>query len=367
MKRKKRDFSRFTRKINYSSCNEDTRSELKALKIGEKDIVLAVTGSGARCLDLLVARPKKIISIDMNPLQNHLLELKMAAIGNLSYDEYLGFLGVRKNPHRISLYWRIRRDLSSESMAYWDRQSSAIRKGIIYQGRWERYFKSLSLIVRLFRRKRLKKLFSFTDIAEQAAFCRSSWNTEGWRKFILFVCRRFFWRYIYQDPGFYRYVPEDFPVGSYIYGCLSRTLERFLARENHFFSLLVHNKYIHENSLPLHLQERYFPLLKAYIGRIEVVTDSLQHFLGCLPENSVHKFSLSDISSYTSEQDYASILKSCVRASAPKALFCIRHFLVKREIPASLRSRFICLPGLEGELEKTDMSFAFTFNAGKIV
>jgi S-adenosylmethionine-diacylglycerol 3-amino-3-carboxypropyl transferase len=367
MKKRNQIFRRFTQKINYSSCNEDARSELKALRIGQDDIVLAVSGSGARSLDLLISRPKKIISIDMNPLQNYLLELKIAAIKNLPYDEYLEFLGVRKSAGRISIYKRLRKDLSAEAKEYWNGQSMALKRGIIYQGRWERYFKSLSLIVKLFRGKKIKKLFTFTDTAEQIEFCRKRWNTKRWRKFILFVCHRFFWKYIFQDPGFYRYVPKDFPVGDYIYACLSKTLEKYPARENHFFSLLVHNKYINENSLPIYLQEKYYPLLKENVSRIEIVTDSLQRYLGNLPEKSIHKFSLSDISSYTSEADYVSILESCVRVSAPEALFCLRHFLVKREIPGTLKHKIELFTGFGKELETTDMSYAFTFSVGKIV
>lgn len=367
MRKTKHPFRRFTQKINYSSCNEDTRSELKALRIGQQDTVLAITGSGARPLDLLICQPEKVISIDMNPLQNHLLELKIAAIKNLAYDEYLEFLGVRESPERISLYKRIRSDLTSGAREYWDRQSRELGKGVIYRGRWERYFQGLALIVKLFRRKKIDRLFSFTDIENQIEFCRHKWNTKGWKIFILLVCHRFFWKYIFRDPGFYRYVPRDFPVGDYIYTCLCRTLQTYLARENHFFSLLVHNRYINESSLPIHLQEKYYPLLKKNVTRIEIVTDSLQNFLENLPEKSVHKFSLSDISSYTSEQDYDSILESCVRVSGPESIICIRHFLVKRGIPQTLARNIELLKDLEEELERKDMSYAFSFNVGKIL
>lgn len=366
MKKKDRIFQHFTRKINYSSCNEDTRSELKALKIGEEDIVLAITGSGARSLDLLISRPEKIISIDVNPLQNFLLELKIAAIKNLTYDEYLEFLGVRESSRRIYLYRRIRSGLSTGAKEFWDGEFPVLKKGIIYQGRWERYFKSLSVFVKIMRRKKIEKLFAFTEIAEQTDFCRQKWNTVAWRKFILFVCCRFFWKYIFRDPGFYRYVPEDFPVGEYIFACHTKTLERYLARENHFFSLLVHNKYIDENYLPIHLQKKHYPLIKEHVSRIAIVTDSLQNFLRTLPEKSIHKFSLSDISSYTSEADYVSILRSCARVAVPGARLCIRHFLVKRGIPATLKSSIELFPELEKELEGMDMSYAFTFSVGRI-
>ncbi len=85
----------FLETLNYSSSNEDSNSELKALCIDKNDSILSITGSGARALDLLIKNPAKIVSIDFNPCQNHLLELKIAAIQHLEYQEFLEFLGAR--------------------------------------------------------------------------------------------------------------------------------------------------------------------------------------------------------------------------------------------------------------------------------
>ncbi len=367
MKTNKLHFKHFKKNINYSSCNEDTFSELKALEINRDDVVLAVTGGGARALDLLIAKPKKIIAIDVNPLQNHLLELKMAAIKSLSYEKYVEFLGLRDYKQRLSLYHQICPDLSHEARSYWDAQSMMIKKGVIYQGRWERYFKTLSLVVKIFRRKKVKKLFSFTDIEEQREFCQKEWNTKVWKSFIRFVCRRLFWKYFYKDPGFYHYVPKNFPVGEYIFESMSKSLDTYLAKENHFFHLLVLNKYINEKSLPIYLQEKNYSLLKENLERIEIVTDSLQNYLDNCPERSISKFSLSDISSFTSDEEYISILKSSKRVSTSKGLFCLRHFLVKRDVPEILRKKIRIFHNLEKELAKTDLSFGFTFTVGQFL
>lgn len=83
---------KFFEKINYSACNEDSRSEIEALNINENDVILCITASGARSLDLLVKNPKKIVSIDFNKTQNFLLSLKIAAYQGLNYDEFLSFL-----------------------------------------------------------------------------------------------------------------------------------------------------------------------------------------------------------------------------------------------------------------------------------
>jgi len=366
MKTSRANFEHFNQKINYSSCNEDTFSELKALRIKNDDVVLTITGSGARVLGLLIAQPKKIISIDMNPLQNYLLELKIAAIKSLSYEKYIEFLGLQDCRHRISIYRQIRSKLSHQARNYWDSQTKMIKRRIVYQGRWERYFKRLSVVVKIFRRKKIKKLFSFVDIENQRDFCRKEWNTRGWKLFLNLVCRRFFWKFSYGDPGFYQYVPESFPVGDYIFERMSKSLETYLAKENHFFSLLILNKYINKKAFPIHLQKKYYSLIKKNVSRIEIVTDSLQHYLENMPEKSIDKFSLSDISSYTSNENYLSILKSCLRVSKSNGLFCLRHFLVKRDIPEALRKKILLFPILQEELAETDLSFSFTFTVGQV-
>jgi S-adenosylmethionine:diacylglycerol 3-amino-3-carboxypropyl transferase len=84
----------FFEKINYSASNEDGDSESEALQIRNSDVVLCITGSGARTLDLLIDNPSKIYSIDFNPTQNYLLKLKMAAYQALEYEEFCEFIDV---------------------------------------------------------------------------------------------------------------------------------------------------------------------------------------------------------------------------------------------------------------------------------
>src|ERR1039457_1199967 len=70
---------RYSGRINYSSCNEDSHSELEALRLAPDKRVLCVTAGGGRVLNLLYDRPREIMAVDVNPTQNHLLELKIEA------------------------------------------------------------------------------------------------------------------------------------------------------------------------------------------------------------------------------------------------------------------------------------------------
>ena len=88
-------WTRFSERISYSTCNEDSKSELEALRLGPGKRVFCITAGGGRVLNLLYDRPREIVAVDVNPTQNHLLELKAAAMRTLGYQPYLAFLGVR--------------------------------------------------------------------------------------------------------------------------------------------------------------------------------------------------------------------------------------------------------------------------------
>jgi len=115
------------------------------------------------------------------------------------------------------------------------------------------------------------------------------------------------------------------------------------------------------------LEEKNNSLIKKNLARVEIVTDSLQRYLDKCPERSISKFSLSDISSFTSDEEYISLLKSCRRVSTSGGRFCIRHFLAQKDFPESLRKKIRIFSHLEKELAKTDLSFGYTFTVGEFL
>ena len=69
--------AKFFKRLSYSIGNEDWETEREALSIQADDKVLCITASGDRPLNLLMNECREIVSIDANPVQNYLLELKI--------------------------------------------------------------------------------------------------------------------------------------------------------------------------------------------------------------------------------------------------------------------------------------------------
>lgn len=356
----------FLETVNYSSCNEDSESEIKSLRIGEQDRILCITGSGARSLDLLTKKPSEIVSIDFNPCQNYLLELKMKAIKFLDYEDFLAFLGITSSTKRMRYYEIIKKSLTPDSRSYWDRNIAVLKKGIIYQGRWERYFGSLSKMVGIVRPRLRDKLFSCKNLEEQADIWMKKWNNSVWRAFLKVISSRFAWKYIFGDPAFYRNIHNDFSIYKYLQERLVAGMNHIRANESPFLNLLFFGQFKPSGALPPHLKRENYQTMRTHLDRISIVTESLIDYLWQQPEGSFDKYSLSDFSSYTNPIEYERIWKGILKTSKTGALVCERQFLVKRQLPAELMAFLKRKEKLEKELESSDNSIFYTFVIAEI-
>ena len=356
----------FLNTLNYSSSNEDSRSELKALQIAEGDSVLCITGSGGRPLDLLIENPAVIVSIDFDPCQNFLLELKLAAIKHLEYEEFVGFLGVHSSEKREETYNSIRNILSAEARRYWDSNLRMIKKGIIYQGRWERSFRLLARMVSLVRPKLVGKLFSCNDIDEQFKIWHEKWDDRLWRSFLRLISSKIVWKYGLGDPGFYKYVPDNFSIYLYLVNKFNSAFENMVVSKSPFARLLFLGEYDPNRVLPLYLQKINYKKLKNLRTWVQIVTDSFTKYLQNCKSKRFDKYSLSDFSSYTSIEEYRQIWQGIIKTASPGARTCERQFLVKREIPLEIQPYISRDRDLEKELELVDDSIFYTFVIAKV-
>jgi len=352
----------FFNKINYSASNEDSESERKALEIGEDDTVLCITGSGARTLDLLVDSPKKIISIDLNPTQNYLLELKIAAFKNLKYNEFTKFIGLHNSENRLKLFEILSKDLSAEALFFWKENISLVKKGILYCGTWEKLLREMLKFAKS-RQKIINKLMTSGSLEEQQSIWQKKWDTWVWRLYLKVISNRFLWVNIIREPGA-KIIPKSFDVYSYMKNRIEYLVMNFDLKKNHYANLLFCGEYKDSCILPHHLREDNFELIRKNLSRIEIITDSLSGYLK-KQESSISAFSLSDFSSYAPEDVYYSVWKHIIYAATPGAKFCERLFVVKRN-PEKEYREIERNSYLENSINNEDEAAIYTFCAGSI-
>jgi len=71
--------------------------DARLLRIQPHDVIFAITSAGDNILSYVLAGARKVHAIDMNPNQNHLLELKIAAYHALEYSDFWKLFGEGKH------------------------------------------------------------------------------------------------------------------------------------------------------------------------------------------------------------------------------------------------------------------------------
>jgi betaine lipid synthase len=112
--------TQFNDEYIYAFTWEDTRVDERILNLKSDDVVLAICSAGDNILSYALQSPARIHAVDLNPTQNHLLELKVAAYTSLPYEDFWKIFGDGKHPEfRSLLISKMSPHLSSRAFQYW--------------------------------------------------------------------------------------------------------------------------------------------------------------------------------------------------------------------------------------------------------
>jgi len=351
--------------LNYASVNEDWRTEAAALRLQGGERVLCVTGSGARPLDLLAAFPLRVLAVDRNPAQSHLLHLKRAALEALPYDAYAAFLGLRPAAarRRREALRALAPRLPADTRLFWEGREGAVGRGILYEGRWERFHRRLARFARLLHSRRVRTLLGFDDLGAQRLYLERHWDDAAWRSLFAVACSAPVVRLLFGDPAYC--AQAALPAGRLLHARMGALLERVLARESFMVGLVLSGALPPED-LPPHLTEEGHRTIRARLSGLEVVTAEVTSLLEACPPGRFDRFSLSDVSSFLDRAGFVRLLAAVARAAAPGARVVLRQFLTRHAVPASLEPRLLRDPALEARLAAEDRSFAYDFLVAEV-
>jgi S-adenosylmethionine-diacylglycerol 3-amino-3-carboxypropyl transferase len=115
----------YARSLVYNTCWEDPAVDRRALNLGADDTVMVISSAGCNALDYALDGPARIHAVDANPRQNALLELKIAAIRRLEFEDFFAIFGEGYHARFAELYRdRLRGELSDFARAWWDRHAA---------------------------------------------------------------------------------------------------------------------------------------------------------------------------------------------------------------------------------------------------
>lgn len=328
----------YARSLVYNTCWEDPAVDRQALNLGPEDTVLVITSAGCNALDYALQGPRKIYTVDANPRQNALLELKIAGIKKLDFDDFFAFFGEGIHPDAHTLYHQhLRAELSEFAKDYWDRRISWFNSrqgsfyfhglaGFVARG-FRTYFKLRPQLARP-----ITKLFAAKSLGFQRKIYDKFISRELWTPVINWVLNRQLTMSLLGVPHPQRrLVQSQHPggVSGFIREAIEYVFRHLPVHDNYFWRVYLTGSYTRD-CCPSYLKEEGFNALKGgLVECIETHTCTVTEYLNAGNE-PISRFVLLDhmdwMSCYYPEaliEEWDAILKRA--APSARILFRSAH------------------------------------------
>ncbi len=300
----------------YNTCWEDPRLDRQALALKPTDTVMVITSAGCNAIDYALCNPKEVHAVDMNPRQNALLQLKLAAAKNLEYEDYFAMFG---NGHLVNaegIYaTKLRRNLSKWSQAYWDRWIKFFenpRRSFYFRGTSGSFARMISVYFNKIAKvqNEVNEILDAPTLADQQALYNKV-RDRIWTKTLKFALHRDATLSLLGVPQAQRrQIDTQYPGGivKFIEDSLEAVFSKIPIQDNYFWRVYITGHYS-PNCCPEYLKpENYVRLREGVADRIHVHTDSVQGFLEKHP-GKISRFVLLDHMDWLSD-NYFSLLES---------------------------------------------------------
>lgn len=347
-------------KLVFTHNWEDPEADQEALKIKSKDAVFAITSGGCNVLGFLLFDPEIIYSVDINSAQSFLLELKIAAIKSLEFDDFIAFAGLKKHSNRLALYEKIKPSLSNNALAFWSMQHKILKEGFFMNGKYERFIRIAGKFISWLQgKKKVQLLFADKTAKEQETYFDALWNTKRFYYLfkIIFNKRVLAKRGLVAD--YFHFDDGSKSFAESFYNRSKKAFRDIPIKGNYFLSLYLLGKYRNEKEVPAFLKKENFNIIKSRVDRIKIFTAEAQRWLDTMPNESITCFALSNICELMSEKDTGRLFSSVSRTGTKNARIVFRNLMIPREVPVDLRSFILKDEALSKEIQFKDRSFVY--------
>ena len=271
----------------YNTCWEDPRLDREALELTSDDRVLVITSAGCNALDYALTGPAHVYAVDMNPRQNALLELKIAGIRKLDFEDFFKLFGEGHHPRAAELYQStLREQLNPWSQTYWDKWIKFFdnsRRTFYYRGtsgafaRMIRYY--IDRVAKL--RPEIDEIMACESVeAQRKIYDRI--EERFWSRTMRFTLNRDTTLSMLGVPKAQRQqIENQYPGGilKFIQDSMEAVFAKLPIRDNYFWRVYITGSYTPE-CCPEYLKPENFARLKQEdVANVSVHTDSVQGFL----------------------------------------------------------------------------------------
>lgn len=310
----------------YNTCWEDPRLDRVALEFTPQDDVLVITSAGCNALDYVLAGPRHVNAVDMNPRQNALLDLKISAIRNLPYESIFKMFGEGRLPEAADVYRStLRSDLPQWSQQFWDKKIKWFdnpRKSFYYRGTSGAFARMVRIyndrVIRV--KPLLNELLNADTVAQQREIYDSSLREKFWTGLMKFTMNRDTTMSMLGVPKAQRrQIENQYPGGlvKFIQDCMESVFAELPMKDNYFWRVYMTGSYTPQ-CCPEYLKPENIQKLKdGLLENVSTHTDSVQGFLE-KHDGTISKFILLDHMDWLSDHFFP-LLESEWQAIVDKA------------------------------------------------
>ena len=271
----------------YNQCWEDPAVDHEALRLRPDDRVLVITSAGCNALDYALSGAS-VLAVDVNPRQNHLLELKRAGIRALDFEAFFDLFGRGGSGRAREIYAELRPALPEASREHWDREirrfePERVRGHSFYYGGTSGL---VALAMKAWIRhgvrvwSAVERLLGASSLEEQLGIyhreVRHRLLGEGLLRLVGSPAVMSLLGVPDPQRRMIREQPGGFPA--FLRDCIDHVMSVALLRDNYFWSVYLNGSYSRE-SCPRYLQVESFSRLKA--GLVE----NVRTFTGTVTES----------------------------------------------------------------------------------
>ncbi len=337
------------RNLIYNTCWEDPALDREALEIRDDDRVAVITSAGCNALDYLLAGAGEVNAVDVNPIQNALLELKVAAVRGLDYEQFFALFGRGRAPDARAMYHdALRQQLSAVARAYWDKHigffaGNGWRRSFYYRGTSGLLAKLVLVNARVLHRMHdeIEALLNAATVDEQRALYEERVRDRLWTPWLSWFLSRTLTLTLVGVPWPQRdQIVRQYPggVARFIRDAFEAVVCELPFRDNYFWRVYLQGYYTKE-CCPEYLKPANFGPLRERLHRLRIHTAPLASFLRSA-EPGVSKFVLLDHMDWMSCHNPAGLVEewNAILASArPSARVIFRSAGLKVDYLDHLR------------------------------
>ncbi len=271
----------------YNTCWEDPRLDREAMQLTEADRVLVITSAGCNALDYALAGAGHVHAVDMNPRQNALLDLKLAAAKSLQYEDYFQMFGKGTIPGVDGIYAsKLRPHLHEWARRYWDRWIRFFdnpKRSFYFRGTSGAFARGISVYInRVARiRKEVNQLLEANSLEEQQEIY-SRVHEKMWSRWLKFAMNRDTTLSLLGVPKAQRrQIDTQYPGGivQFVQDAMEAVFAKLPLHDNYFWRVYITGEYS-EKCLPEYLKpDSWEKLRNGLFEKISIHSDSVQGFL----------------------------------------------------------------------------------------